>query len=291
MYNKKEETVRDILDSSSKPHNNEQQIKQLFGIIDTELNKPEAEADQDLIKECSDYIGELMPDDELHSEQELLLKLDQVKAMAEASSADESRHSAKKGKAKRIVWKAVAILAATMVVMFATLSVAAIKNGYNSAWEYLDAKISEVLDMKFYESTTENGITFIRNGKSKKYDSIEELLNKEDLIIMYPTVLPDKIHIKKILIVPRDESRYTIAFHLSSNDISISITNYYQKDISDSPNHSNYISSDGHNFVIIPKENGIYQAMCQYNGFEYIIQAPSTDWLILIIENIKEIKT
>ena len=42
MYNKKEETVRDILDSSSKPHNNEQQIEQLFGIIDTELNKPEA---------------------------------------------------------------------------------------------------------------------------------------------------------------------------------------------------------------------------------------------------------
>jgi len=61
-------------------------IKWLYQLIDFELEKPEEETDQDLIMECSDYLEELQAGEDNLSPEEILSRLEKIKAQVARES-------------------------------------------------------------------------------------------------------------------------------------------------------------------------------------------------------------
>lgn len=66
------------------------------------------------------------------------------------------------------------------------------------------------------------GMTFIRNGEAKHYDSIEQCLAQEDLDICEPTWLPEGVKIESIVMLSGGEYD-RIIYELNTDDITISI--------------------------------------------------------------------
>lgn len=61
-------------------------IKWLYQLIDFELEKPEEETDQDLIMVCSDYLEELQAGEDNLSPEEILSRLEKIKAQVARES-------------------------------------------------------------------------------------------------------------------------------------------------------------------------------------------------------------
>ncbi|MBP3918928.1 MAG: DUF4367 domain-containing protein, partial [Clostridia bacterium] len=57
-----------------------------------------------------------------------------------------------------------------------------------------------IFNWKIDDPVEVNGMTFIRNGESRQYATIEECLQYENLDIYCPTWLPDGIYVESIII-------------------------------------------------------------------------------------------
>lgn len=79
---------------------------------------------------------------------------------------------------------------------------------------------------------------------------------------------------------------YTLLYQTTSNNLSISVSNYLQNDLS-SP--ENYIVYDTPYITFYIKEmsNRTFQAIGQRNGFEYYINFSDYEQLITILDNMK----
>lgn len=265
-----------------------EKIEWLSCIIDDELAKPEAQRDVDLIRECCDYIKELMPPEERHTEEDLRAKCKELTdRIQESCSGKTLSHNVKP---RRISFKAAAVIAAVLLVVGGTLAIAATSDGFSKAFEYVSVRISELLNMDPEDVKKENGITIIRNDKGTTYDSMESLLAGEGLDIMYPSVLPDGVTIRKVrLLQDADGTRYSVNLQTSSDDISITIYNYLKTDMT-AVEHKEYVSARGISFNWFGQDNGVYQAVCHDRGYEYVIVTHNYSQMITIIENLKEME-
>lgn len=270
----------------------EEIIEWLCKIISNELEKPEEEVDNSLILECSDYLKELLPESEKHTDEELKTSLAALKAKVAIETSDISSNNLFKEtkKHKRVAIKSFAIIAAVFTSMFVMLSIAAVSNGYSNAWEYVSAKASVLFNMNPGDKIEENVITLIKNNESKIYNNIEELLVAEGLSFMYPTILPDNVKINKIIMTKSaDSETYTVHLKCSDERISVIVRNYHSIDIYTLQNSTVY-EVNSHKYYISTLEDNSYQAICQENGFEYRIITHDYNYLIIIINYLKGIK-
>ena len=131
-------------------------------------------------------------------------------------------------------------------------------------------------------SVTENGITYTYLDNTKEYNSIEELIENENLNIIYPTKLPDKIKFKNIIKYDFDgNNQYFIAFN--TNELLWQINekhNIHNLDEYEKININNW------DFYIL-NENEIFESIFHYNNFEYQITYTDYDTLIDILEHLR----
>lgn len=261
----------------------EQKIDRLTDIINAELSKPESQRDLDLIQECCDYIKDLMPQEARHSEEELKAKCDTLKAKAQVMPE-------KKKRLHKISRKAMAAIIAAALIVSIGIVTAAATGLIGKAASYVAEHVSELLEMEPGDKKELDGMTIIKNGHYTKYDTIEDLLTNEGLEIMYPTVLPEGVHIEKIWLIPEgDTAKYSVAFEMSSDDISCFVCNYYQTD-TDVIEHKDYLSPNGLTFCWFETGVGTFQAVGQIKGYEYVIVTHDYSQMISIIDNLKELE-
>ena len=250
-------------------------VTYLFEIIDQEKDKPWNQINFQKIEECSRYIEQLT-ESELPDEM-----FERIRMKNDAKIKTVCRPVPKKRKlVKRIIGIAAAV---TILFCTATITVSAYAEGM-SIGEYI---VYAAKNLFPGESIEQNGITFIHEDTIIVYDDIETLIDREKLDIFYPSKLPKNIHIEEIVLTGYltgvEESKLIFVFNTSN--IFLSISNNPTVDL-DASTFSTYNTKVGV-FCIIEKD-GIYQAICQTDRYEYTLSTNDNSILKIILEGLKK---
>ena len=265
----------------------EQKIQWLCQIIDNETDKPEDEIDFALIDECSAYLRELSDQTTEATKEQKQRILQQIKAHHNQTATTKS------AKVLRPNWrkmgKVVAIAATVATILISTVTVLAKVNGYDCAWEYVKENIQKIIGLDAGDRVNDDGITLIKNDGVVVYNSIEELLENEEMDIMYPAELPDGIQITKISqqIVSKEEIVYCYKF--TDETISIwvsSISNMRTEDLK----KCDLLENNTMSAYLISKDDGNRQIVAYDGKYEYLICGNDYDVLIKILNGMRKIE-
>ena len=259
----------------------EELVDYLVNKIHKEVEKGDG-ADCDLIRECSDWLDELTKDEVIFTPEELKQNLEKIKANVLSDKPIKKR---KKMSVKTFV--RIALIAAVIfTISILSLSVVASNQGYDSTWEYLSFSIEKMFGLNIGEGINENAITVIRNSERSQYINIADFLKSESLSILYPHSMPNDNKVERIIFEYKSETNYTLYFIMSNASYILNVSNFYRSDVSLIDTYE-VISVGNLNYYYTKKQENLYYAILQFEGFEYTIQAPNYEDLLFIINNMK----
>ena len=275
--------VREIdIENASK----DELIEYLCQTIHYEVEKGE-DADCDLIRECSDWLGELTADKIVFTPEELDEKLEAIKTGKYTNTAKPHKPSYIHHVTKRKVFARVTILVASLVLLsFLSLSALAMHAGYDSTWEYISMNVGKLFDMSPGETVNEDNISVIKNTGIVKYHNMDEFLKAESLNILYPQQMPNDAKIIEIRCIDETEDKYVLYLVFSEKSYSVQIFNYYISNL-DIMEKVETTTIDNIVYYISSKGNTSFHAICQHNGFEYAIDSNDYEDLLFMIDNMK----
>ena len=257
--------------------------KKIMLIIDHELSKQNP--DMKMIEAFSAVLNEME-----HSAQPLDPKereeaIKNLKQACHEIMEKKTIDSAKPMRGRRMVRKTVAVLC-TILVVFGLMLGTVCAIGGVSPITILDNIGHAIFGWEVGEPVEIEGLTFIRNGEPKQYDSIEQCLREEGLDICYPTWLPEGVKLESVLSVSGDGyERYIYKFNSDSVYISI--------DTSVNINEFEYLDytieeiDDGKK--VYYKYNGtLCNAKLELNGIVYSISSEKIEIIKKIIMGLKK---
>lgn len=248
-------------------------IKWLGDVIEAEIKKPDNEIDTALIVECSEYLDELLSDIQISDEQ-MKRNIANIKNRScDTTNTASTRHHRRTPRMRRFI---AAICAAALLW-----------GGAVSAYAFIPAfrdMIREVLNLPSGSSVDSEGITFVNFGEITKYENIEELINAENLDIIYPHELPEELKIKSITYIDNATSPfYSILFVDNLVSISIDKTEIDPSQLSDSSEV--YENLYGITSYVLC-ENEVYTSVTLYGGYTYYVTAYNYQHIMDILENL-----
>lgn len=258
--------------------------RKLRAIIRTEAEKPIEEMDVDLIDECLDFLMELEGSEKI------------IKEQTEAGvNAVLEKLENKKHDKKNFGFKAL-IAAACLAIILLAGNLAAMAFGIDtmSVYKQLGTALTYMLSG---EEVDYNGITIIKENRSVNYKSIEDfLMSDRSDGILYPSILPDGIKIKKIAVNDdKDEKNGVKDIHKNifyvTNNYNVSIIAHTDPDflnsfLSSAENYNEEIVGNYKCYTI--DLNKGFQCAFIYNDITYVIKSPSYEDAVKIIINLKE---
>lgn len=261
-----------------------QEFLSIHRTLEEEMRKPDEEMDIDLVEECLAYIELVMGEDTKFDEKTLDAKYKET--LAKTSPKQDARPVKITRSKKRSVRKFFFVLAATITVLFTTLTIAAKICGYKNAWEFIRQKALEMKNFNTGEIVEESGFTLIGNNREEEFKSFEDFLTTENLNILYPQPLPQELHVETIYKYTLGDGKNSYAIMFNKTDVSLIISNYSSVDIDSFAFVETFLTAGG-TFYIIQNENNTYQAICQTNNMEYIVNTSDYDTLMLLLQNTK----
>lgn len=131
-------------------------------------------------------------------------------------------------------------------------------------------------------------MTFIRNGETKTYKSVEECLNQENINILYPSWLPGETKIESVRITNSTEGDIVL-FRFDSDSIRFSVE-LYDTDLSVYRENPEYMleAFNGIECFIRNGENTGYSIIFIYDNYTYHMSIEDIDKLPSIMENLKQ---
>ncbi len=265
----------------------------LNGIIDREFQKPDDEINMNLVDECLEAITRL--DSLISPNQAASYSAFQAEFCEKAVQASHpllpvlpggsefgiyvSRKRKDRNSKRRLGRRfAAALIAAAITASLLTVGVVAKSAGFDfGRW------IEEILNLKPGESTELDGFTVFKGENRERFDSIEEFLNEEKLDILYPSVLPENVICKNIIVYEVD-CKTTYSFNFSDKSY------YYEisEDVKtfEWENFEIFTVNDI-DFYLRQVYEQKYQAVFTYNGYQCIVEATDYADIISIISNMK----
>lgn len=235
--------------------------------------------DMDIMRQCSEILDERSKSDKLNHDDILAVINKTKEEQVTIINADNACPSVVAPQRKiRFVFKRIAIVAAAIIIMMTTTVAIAAAFGVN-IFEYIKNIASEP------DGTTVNidEFTFYNAKSTKKYNSIQEMVESENLDIMYPTRLPDGVDIESIRLT--DNTNGNNMVQISTNIVSVNI----QIELRTSELISYFDKIYENNEVIYYiRTKEACSATCYYKNNYYYISANTYEDLILIINNMKE---
>jgi len=248
-------------------------------IIKKERRKRESKQDFDLITECCEILLELRGYDlnELEKSAERSKKriLDNVHEMARS----EAKTSLSKSKPFFKRRKLVSVIVS--VAMFFTITGTAIVGFGFGPLEYIRFLINSS------NEDYDDNITHLNGEKVKYYKSIEELCEKEQLHILFPSYLPKGVTLDKIGMSSENIDDFQIIFEFSADTLVFNVYNYSLNDFTAIHEQIQpYISGDISYYIF---DEGIdCYVYYEYNNIQYTIKYNDYSELIKIINSIEE---
>lgn len=140
----------------------------------------------------------------------------------------------------------------------------------------------EVIGLSAGEKVDKGTVTLINRGEAKEYDSIEELLEAENINILYPSVLPEGIAVKSIRILENGDGKQII---LLTNNPQTTVSIYTNKaSTGDSFGDCEVYLSNDITFYVNRELNSAYFI---FENDYYSIQAETYENIIFIIDSLK----
>lgn len=262
----------------------------LHRLLEVEMSKSPEEMDLKLIDECSAQIDELAGEGPKHSSAVIQAKIQQILGEP-ISGASRNRAKVKAipaadTKNRHCIRKFFIILAASLLLLYSSLTIAAKVQGYSNAWEFVAQKFIEIFNLDSGESLETGSFDFIMEDERVEYESVEALLREENLDILYPDYLPQNTSLMSVRKYNTTEDKFKITFTFNDDSFSIMILNHYTYDNKAIENFQR-IDINKYRFYIKPLPNGTYQATSQLNGFEYTLNHDNYDELVKIIKSMK----
>lgn len=285
--------------NGKQPTGKHTKIENLLQAIEREAEKPDEEADLELLEENAEEFDKLTKDiDHLCPEQsvdEFLKELEGLgvdcsKLTPKEEGIGKKRKKGKKGKkkSKKRAVAAVATVAIITTLLFAVVSVAAHNQGYSNAWEFITENIKQILNLNAGETMESDGITFVKGEENITYKTIEELIEKENCDILYPSNMPNDIYVTKIFENNISKTHKIWTYQFNDPNLSVSVSNVQQLSQDDLSVLQTY-SKDAVTYYIEALPDGTFQAICHENGYEYRIIYYDYHTLITILDNMKGI--
>lgn len=252
----------------------------LTAIILLETSKPYKEMDSDLVTECVDFLMELEGKPRL-TRAEIEQKVSEIPFKGKVTAINS--YAKKKIRAKRI-----AVIAAVLAVLLAIFSIVAISftNSEDSLIDRFANYIGEI--MNGGEQLEFDNIELIKPNESKTYSSAEELVRDEKISVLFPTRLPENEKITTCWYIDDSTSGKYYIFQCNNSEYGMSV--YFETTISDRTKAENPMKKVGDFNVYIINKEGIIQGNFEYKSYFYSVSAHTEEELLMIIENLKEIK-
>lgn len=236
--------------------------------IDKELDKDPGEQDWDLIEEYQKALddvckGRFDPDPDIKKE-----KLEELRNLYRKAG---KKKSVPQNRPWWVPWAAACIL---LVILGIPVTSAAIN--HISPVDVIRQWGKQLFNIPYDVPVEESGITFVRHGDVKNYASLEELLEREDLHILYPTWLPQYVYIEKIYYYEQDE-RFNLTFDFNDEFISFSI---HSKDdvVMNSGDMSKSYDVDGSEIeAFILERDGRFYIYFENDGVSYNVGTPEKE--------------
>ena len=152
----------------------------LHRLLEVEMSKSPEEMDLKLIDECSAQIDELAGEGPKHSSAVIQAKIQQILGEP-ISGASRNRAKVKAipaadTKNRHCIRKFFIILAASLLLLYSSLTVAAKMQGYGNAWSFIANKIVEIFNLNTGEEVSSENITLVMDDDHTDYANIEDLL-------------------------------------------------------------------------------------------------------------------
>ena len=281
--------------NGKQPTGKHTKIENLLQAIEREAEKPDEEVDLELLEENAEEFDKLTRDiDHLCPEQsvdEFLKELEGLgvdcsKLTPKEGGIGKDRKKGKKSKkkSKKRAVAAVATVAIITTLLFAVVSVAAHNQGYSNAWEFITENIKQILNLNAGETMESDGITFVKGEDAVSYASMEELIEAEQIDILYPANLPNDIRVTKIMQNNISEDHAVLSFVFNDSNLNLSVSNVQNINQNDISTQEKY-KTNSMTFYIFHKADGSYQAIGQDEKYEYRIIYNDYDVLVLILNN------
>ncbi len=268
-----------------------QEIKEMINAEKIELEKLDASAlrklmdyeidmiclgngDEELVSQCALLLNEL--DSPEMTREELINIIDKTEEQYVTIVPQETvRHKVPQ---KRGINKRTALIAAVLAVSIIASALVSCGVIFDF-FEYL----AEIARAPVGTQITVDGITFYNNGESRKYSSIEEVMEQENLDIMYPTKWPKGVELESVRIVQGTLGNNTILF--CTNDTNINMEIELNSTVPNCESETIYKYKE---ITFYIEERTVPTATGFYNGNTYYISAKTKEDLIVIIESMKE---
>lgn len=251
--------------------NNDEAIAKLLGaIIYRETSKPDGECDTELVRACEEELASLDLSANV-SEDELNKKL---------TAITDKKHGNERINRKHII-KRISTVAACFILVVGILTVTA----YATVPSFSDM-IRRVLHMPVGSSIDDDGITFINEGSTKQYSTLDELTEAEELNnygIIFPTNLPDELKIVSIVYTAdNDGRRINIIFSDESVMMGIEISGTIDA-------ASTVEKTEINGFVVnIDKYEDQYVASMLYEDNAYYVTSADRNIILTIFEHMSK---
>ena len=118
------------------------------------------------------------------------------------------------------------------------------------------------------------------------YIETDELIEKENLGILYPSDLPDDLKIKEIQQFYESTDEYSLVFVFLERTDRIYVSNNEKIDVEKIEN-AETVSIGGIDFYVTQTESGIYQATGWHNGFRYNFQSMEYEKIMIMLNCLK----
>ena len=263
----------------------------LFAIIQAELEKDDAEIDQELIDECSDCEAFLAHSNPEITQEEYALGLARIKERAQAMQAEGSIVTVQaKPKKRRFMRVAVYFLAAALAIAILSVGAVAAFKG-SAAWEFVMTNMQQILGMKPGDSLESDKVTLVKGDLVAEYDSVEEALKAGGFEgILYPTELPEGVRIERLIITNEgDDTKYRLSFIFNVTSVSFCVFSYNNFDMKNWDSAKVHIINDREYYIAYVPESNYYQASYYSNTYEYTLICTNYDDLFILLSTMEDI--
>ena len=252
-------------------------IEYLAGEIAKERKKPAAQQDQSRIEKCLDTIAKLKNHKIEYSQEELKAKANALlsKAHAKEESGKNTAHAPTHR--YRLRPALVVVILLVVVCLLGTTACGVIPS--------LRMWFARIVNNPG-ASVDDNGITYSYNGQAVIYEDIEELLEKEQLDIFYPSKFPEGVKLEN---VQRKiyNGHEEIIFVCNTLDVSFLITFDYSNEFVMSDIYSEYKLDNLTVYCREDQELNRYIAIFIHDNKYYFLAAKDQSSLYFILDNMR----
>ena len=269
----------------NKYKNNADAIKYLSALRDKEVQKPVEEMDCDLIASTVELLLKLQGKKISLAEKEIEEKVRKIPFTESSDNVKEFKVN--KNVRTKTTQRRILLIAAVIAILVAILSFVSVAFEWD-IHDIMKEKFGSVHSVPVGEEQIDNGVTFINNGKSKTYNSLEKLRASEELDILLPKNLPNNIKAETIFISnDKTYKRIDITFSDENLFFAVVLNSDIPKGNKEICNQMITINSIDYYISNLTDVNtNIVEFV--YNGNYYSITSNDMQILLDIIENLEE---